>query len=255
MKYRILSEHFGKVKLKLLSLAEHFDIANHGDIKGYGREALVSEFLQTHLPDQVEYLTGEILDQTDIRSGQVDIILQSKQKPKIPLLGNIHLAFSDAVIVAIEVKSTLNSQHLEAALSNFRKIKELRRNVILTMNGAKPLPTIPCILFAFKGQTKDTIIASINKYASDNKISLDQCSPDMIVVLDRDFYICKNDGWQFPIIPIPGVYFRDWVGLPHENLVGCYNYLNNIIQAYSSKDRQLHIADYFDKSVLEKHDA
>ena len=145
MKYRVLSEHFGKVKLKLLSLAEHFDIANHGDIKGYGREALVSEFLQTHLPDQVEYLTGEILDQTDIRSGQVDIILQSKQKPKIPLLGNIHLAFSDAVIVAIEVKSTLNSQHLEAALSNFRKIKELRRNVILTMNGAKPLPTIPCI--------------------------------------------------------------------------------------------------------------
>ena len=103
MKYRVLSEHFGKVKLKLLSLAEHFDIANHGDIKGYGREALVSEFLQTHLPDQVEYLTGEILDQTDIRSGQVDIILQSKQKPKIPLLGNIHLAFSDAVIVAIEV--------------------------------------------------------------------------------------------------------------------------------------------------------
>ena len=120
MEHRVLSEHFGKVKANLLALAEHFDIAEHGDVKGYGREALVDEFLRAHLPDQVEYLTGEILDEDDARSGQVDIILQSKTRPKIPLWGNIHLAFCDAVIAAIEVKSTLTTQHLESSLQNFQ---------------------------------------------------------------------------------------------------------------------------------------
>lgn len=255
MTHRVLSEHFGKVKAKLLSFAEHFDVANHGDIKGYGREALIHEFLESHLPDQLEYLTGEILDPDDSRSGQVDIILQSKQQPKIPLLGNVHLALSDAVIAAIEVKSMLNSQHLESALNNFRKIKRLSRSVVLTMGGAEDLPTIPCILFAFKGQTKNTIIGSINKYAVENDVPLDQFSPDMVVVLDRDFYICRNDGWQFPKIPIPGAAFRDWNGLPHENLVGCYNYLNNVIQSYLSEHRRLILKDYFDKAVLKRDEA
>jgi hypothetical protein len=250
LKHRVLSEHFGKVKGNLLSLAEHFDIAKHGDIKGYGREALVNEFLKSHLPDQVEYLTGEILDHQDSRSGQVDIILQSKLHPKIPLWGNVHLAFCDAVIAAIEVKSTLTSQHLDSTLHNFAKIKGLNRNVSLSMNGANALPTIPCILFAFKGLKKDTIIKSINQFATKHKVPLEMCSPDMVVVLNQDFYICRNDGWQFPVVPHPRAFFRDWAGLPHENLVGCYNYLNNVIHAFASKSVRLDAAMYFEKSIL-----
>lgn len=248
MTYRILSEHFGRVKRKLLEYSGHFDIANHGDIKGYGREALVQEFLATHLPDQVEYLSGEILDPDDNRSGQVDIIVQSKLHPKVPLLGNLHLAFVDSVVAAVEVKSTLTTQHLAAALDQCRKIKALRRNVTLECDTpAAKLTSIPCIIFAFRGPSKETLMKSINKYAAKHNISLNMFCPDMVVVLEADYYLCKNDGWQFPIIPVEGAYFRDWSGLPHENLVGLYNYLNNVIQSFTASSSRVDIGQYFEK--------
>lgn len=251
MTYRVLSSHFGKVKGKLLEYSSHFDIANHGDIKGYGREALVQEFLATHLPDQVEYLTGEILDPDDGRSGQVDVILQSKRHPKVPLLGNLHLAFIDSVIAAVEVKSNLTTQHLTAALDQFKRIKSLKRSVVLR-NGslAAELTSTPCVIFAFKGPKRDTLIQSINKYAATNQVPLNSFAPDMVVVLDEDYYVCRNDGWQFPVVPTPGAFFRDWSGLPHENLVGLYTYLNNVIQAFISGDSKIDIGKYFDKAVL-----
>jgi hypothetical protein len=127
MTHRVLSEHFGSIKRRLVEHSRHFDIADHGDIKGHGRKALVQEFLESHLPAQVEYLTGEILDPNDRRSGQVDVILQSRAHPKVPLLGNLHLAFSDAVVAAIEVKSNLTTQHIETTFDQFAKIKALGR--------------------------------------------------------------------------------------------------------------------------------
>lgn len=253
MTHRVLSEHFAAVKRRLHEYSKHFDIADHGDIKGYGREALVQEFLATHLPGQIEYLTGEILDPVDGRSGQVDIIMQSARYPKVPLLGNVHLAFVDSVVAAIEVKSNLTTQHLAAALTQFRKIKSLRRSVVLEIGPlAAKLTAIPCLIFAFTGPKRDTLIKGINEYATREKISLNSCSPDMVVVLDEDYYVCKNDGWQFPVIPQPGAYFRDWSGLPHENLVGMYNYLNNVIQAHIHRAPHLELGAYFDKAVVAK---
>lgn len=249
--HRILSKHFSYVKQKLLSFANHFDIAQHGDLKGYGREALAAEFLTSHLPDQIDLLTGEIIDTHDNRSGQIDLILQSKYSPKIPLWGNIHLAYADSVIAAIEVKSSLTTQHLNMILDASRKVKALNRSVVLK-NGslALKLDKIPYIVFAYSGVSRDTILKHINNYAVRYKVSLNDFTPDMIVVLDQDFYICRNDGWQFPIVP--GGYFRDWQGVGDENLVGLYNYLNNLIKAHISELRVLEINKYFDKSIGKK---
>jgi hypothetical protein len=248
--YRVLGSHFAAVKRRLEEYSKHFDIAKHGDVKGYGREALVQEFLKTHLPSQVEYLSGEILDPSDNRSGQVDVILQSRRYPHIPLVGNLHLAFSDAVVAIIEVKSDLTSQHLENALGQFAKVKALMRSVTLSYPFAAPLTSIPCLIFAFKGPTKNTLIDSISAYALKNELPLPRFAPDMTVVLDREYYVCRNDGWQFPVVPVPGAFFRDWAGLPHETLVGMYNYLNNVIQAHDNERCRLPLNDYFDKTVL-----
>lgn len=172
MTQRVLSEHFKKVRNTLFEYSKHFDIADHGDIKGYGREALVNEFLKNHLPDQIEYLTGEILDEADNRSGQVDIILQSKLFPKIPLVGNIQLALSDSVMAVVEVKSNLNTQHLKNALSQFENIKRLKRQSIISgspSSGIKDLKRTPCVIFAFKGPLLQTLIDNIIQYADEKK--------------------------------------------------------------------------------------
>ncbi len=253
MNNRVLSEHFGLIKDKLLKYSAHFNIANHGDIKGYGREALVNEFLKTHLPDPIEYLTGEIIDELDQRSGQVDIILQSKQFPKIPLLGTSQLVFSDAVMAAIEVKSNLTTQHLNTTFGQFRKIKMLKRQSIIHGKGhSKDLHQTPCIIFSFKGPTRKTLIDNINKYAKKHSISLAEFAPDLVVILERDYYICRNDGWIFPVVNMPGGFFRHWEGLAHENLVGLYQYLFNLSLSYTQMPPCLHIAPYFDKAILQK---
>lgn len=245
MEHRILSEHFRSVKTRLLEYSKHFDIADHGDIKGYGREALVQEFLKTHLPDQVNYLTGEIIDPDDHRSGQIDIILQSSNQPKIPLVGNLHLAFIDSVIAALEVKSNLTTQHLAAALDHCKKIKALKRTKKLANRNATTLESVPYVIFAFKGPRKQTLLDALNEYAEANGIALDMFCPEMIVVLESDYYLCKNDGWQFPYVE--GGYWRDWTGLPHETLVGIYNYLNNLIQSYLGTPHTFSVGPYFDK--------
>lgn len=253
MKNRILSEHFGKVKNKLLQYSSHFDIANHGDIKGFGREALVNEFLQTHLPDSIEYLTGEIIDELDQRSGQVDIILQSKLFPKVPLLGNTQLVFSDAVMAVIEVKSNLTTQHLNATLSQFRKIKGLKRQSIIEGRGhPTDLHHTPCIIFAFKGPSLKTLLENINKYAADHSIPLIEFAPDMVVILDSDYYLCRNDGWVFPVVRYQTGFFRNWEGLPSENLVGMYQYLFNLSLSYTHSPPFFNPGPYFDKAILNR---
>ena len=249
--HRILSKHFAFVKNKLISFANHFDIVKHGDIKGYGREALTGEFLKTHLPDQIEFLTGEIVDVEDNRSGQIDIILQSKNSPKIPLWGKIHLSFADSVIAAIEVKSNLNTEHLKTSLKASQNVKSLKRQVVLNDGTSKiPIKQIPYIIFAYTGLGTETVLKHINDFATVNKVKLPDFVPDMIVVLDQDYYICRNDGWQFPIVP--GGFFRNWEGDSDENLVGLYNYLNNLVLGYNSEERIINIARYFEKSVGKK---
>lgn len=247
---RVLSSHFASVKNKLLEFSRHFDIANHGDIKGYGREALVDEMLRSHLPSQIEYLTGEILDCEDSRSGQVDIILQSDRYPKIPLLGNTHLAYVDAVMAAIEVKSTLNKQHLFSTLSQFERIKALkRRNSIKGSYPMRELDSTPCIIFAFNGLSAPKIIEHINDFARERSISLQAFAPDMVVILNSGFYICRNDGWIFPIVEPHQALFRTWEGLPEENLVGLYTYLCNITNSFLFAGSPLNFSPYFDKSI------
>lgn len=246
--HRILSRHFAHVKHKLISFASHFEIAKHGDMKGYGREALAEEFLKSHLSDQIDCLTGEIFDTEDIRSGQIDIILQCKKSPKVPLWGNIHLSYADAVVAAIEVKSNLTTEHLNNSLNASKKLKALKRDVTLHLTPMqKPLNKIPYIIFAYTGLTEESILKNIRNYAAKHKISVEDFAPDMIVVLDKDYYMCKNDGWQFPIVQ--GGYFRTWTGVSDENLVGLYNYLTNLIVSYTSVERIINISRYFEKSI------
>ncbi|MCW7460450.1 hypothetical protein ND856_19325 [Leptospira bandrabouensis] len=249
--HRLISRHFSHIKKRLIQFSNHFDIIKQGDLKGYGREALVTEFLKQHLPDNIEYLTGEIIDYDDNRSGQIDIILQSKNLPKIPLYGNIHLSFSDSVIAIIEVKSDLNTQHLEASLKSFQKVKSLRKECIIKGDTQMvDLNRIPCIIFAYSGPSLETLLKHINTFREKNNISLDNFAPDLVVILDSDFYLCRNNGWNFPIAPgyENGGYFRNWAGLADENLVGLYNLLNNLIRSFSLHPPGISLDTFFDKS-------
>jgi hypothetical protein len=58
---------------------------------GSAREALISNFLVQNLPSAIEYPSGELFDQKDRRSGQIDVILLPQSSPKLHLFAAITL--------------------------------------------------------------------------------------------------------------------------------------------------------------------
>ncbi|MFH1446878.1 MAG: DUF6602 domain-containing protein, partial [Chloroflexota bacterium] len=173
MTNRILSEHFSKTRQRLLDQAEHIGLAKHGDIKGLAREAIIKVFLEENLPSLVEFKTGEILDYTDARSGQLDIVLQSIAAPRIPITDNLQITMADAALGVIEVKSNLTtatwekSSHLKTAFETFEKVKKLKRDSCIegTVHGRHIVfQKTPCFLVAYKGPTRETLLAKIRDY-------------------------------------------------------------------------------------------
>ncbi len=249
---RILSEHFKKLRARLLEYADHIGLAEHGDVKGLAREGVVKEFLKQNLPSVIDYKTGEIIDETDNRSGQIDIVLQSALAPRVYLFEDMQLSFANATLGIIEVKSTLTTgdmtknNHLKSALDTFAKVKSLKRNQFVsgTFGGVKIThPNTPCFLFAYAGHEKKTLLGKYEEYAKANNLHPDQFAPDVAVVLDKAYYICRGDGRLFPKKHHP---YMTWDGVPEECIVGMYVYISQIIESWNSQYHPTAFNKYFE---------
>lgn len=251
----ILKSHFNKTRKTLIELSKHFDIVKNGTVKGNIREGVVHEYLQKNLPTIVDYLTGEIIDIKGTRSGQIDIILQSISDPRIQLYKDQHIALCDAVLAVIEVKSTLTTGKPDGqnsfvqALTTFKKVKSLdRKEKIKSIDSdTSDKVTIPCILFAYKGPSYETIAKALRAYTSHYKYKQEECNkflPDVIVVLNKGYYIYKEDGWIFK---------RDKKIIEgklcpkkekEETLIGMFVYLCNIIQSWNKNRHYSNYVEY-----------
>lgn len=248
MASKTLKAHFDKVRTNLISLSEHLSIAKHGDIKGAGREALINQFLKSSLPSQVEFYTGEILDKNDLKSGQIDIIVQAFTSPKIHLLNDLKIALSDSVIAIIEVKSNLTTgnmskeSHLKQALDTFRKVKALQRDHKLKGNSThNNHPNTPCVLFSFSGPTIETLTTKLVEYSEINKITLDEFAPDLTIVLDKNYSIFRNDGW---ISPKNGKTPFLQGSNKHSCVANLFVYLSKIIEVWNSTTKFTKFQEY-----------
>lgn len=243
-----LKEHFVKVRGDLIALSEHLDIAKHGDIKGSGREALINQFLKSNLPSQVDFYTGEIVDKNDLKSGQIDIIVQAFSSPKIHLLNDLKIALADNVIAVIEVKSNLTTgdmtkgNHLKQALDTFRAVKLLQRDYKLKGNHThRDHPNTPCILFSYVGPSKALLIKKFVEYGMVNKLDFDQFAPDITVVLDKDYSIFRNDGW----ISTTSSDKSFLENKKRPSLTSLFVYLCKIIEVWNSSPKYTKFQEYF----------
>ncbi len=238
---RILVEHLKNVADTLQKHGQQMGIAKHGDNSGAAREALTKLFLQQHLPASVAYLTGELFDHTDKRSGQIDLIVHPVSSPRLHLIENISLVFNDAALAAIEVKSTLttastgSASHLRSALDSCLRIKSMERAYSIKgmkKHGMVELRRTPVIIFAFDGPTVETLREKLWEYQSANKLSLDML-PDIITVLNRGYYLVQNNGWLIDPVPDESVHWSQNIA-PEGVLIGMYAYLTQIIEAHGS---------------------
>ncbi len=248
---RILIEHLNNVAKALRSNSEQFKIAMHGDNTGGAREALSKFFLEKHLPHSATFVTGELFDQEDDRSGQIDLIVYPISSPKLHLFNDINLVFNDSALATIEVKSTLTTakgdtpSHLKSALDSCVRIKNLTRSS--SIRGIKngqiiELKKTPVIIFAFDGPTLETLREKLWEYQYSNNISLD-LMPDLITVLNRDYYLVQNNGWLIDPVKEENVHWSNNEE-PEGVLLGMYAYLTLIIDAYSSQPHPMPFSKY-----------
>lgn len=241
---RVLVKHLNDVAEVLRATSRQIQVASHGVNAGSAREALISSFLEQHLAESVSYFTGEILDHNDERSGQIDVIVHPKSSPRLPLQKDVSVVFSDSVLAAIEVKSNLNTAsgknpcHLRSALDSCVKTKRLSRGT--WVSGAKNnrlvhLKRIPVFIFAFNGPSVETLRQKIYEYQTQENVPLD-LMPDLITVLDRNYYLVQNNGWFIEKVENPSVHWSQ-NSQPEAVLAGMYVYLTKIIEAYGSNPR------------------
>lgn len=159
-------------------LVEEYEITRvaleHRGLKGTAREEALSQFLTAHLPAQFQSATGEIISTTG-RSKQVDLIIaHATRTPTLYRSGNIQVVPIEAVLAAVEVKTTLDEGELSKALSNIQSVKALKKTAFFGSEDPlhslnKDLPKsqpIPGYIFAYDSISLACVLQALAKAQS-----------------------------------------------------------------------------------------
>ena len=121
--------------------------------KGEERGRFIEEYLKNVLPPTYRFGRGDITDQSGIRSGQVDIVVEYPFLPSLPSTAgdSPRLYLAEGVAAVIEVKSNLASQWNEV-LETAGKLSALNRDIKPGMfSGKPPGPKIPFFAAGYVG--------------------------------------------------------------------------------------------------------
>jgi len=274
----LISNHFRIVGEELEASSKRLTTASHGGIRGLGREILAKVFLSSHLPNSIDFFTGEIIDHNNKKSSQIDLIIYGGHSPKLPLFNDNILAFNDAVLAAIEVKSFLNLAELKTSLAACERLKSMVRDEhILGRNDSIPrnpmadllrrhnikvesdpesrstnLKSTPYIVFAYSGMKLNTLLRHMESYEKSNSNSeytLDTSGPDMIINLEKGYYIYKNNDFLWPKSRAGDNVYGSWVtsatDYKGEALAGLYILLSNLATAFLLRPPLVQLPDFF----------
>ncbi|OLF54511.1 DUF6602 domain-containing protein [Pseudomonas chlororaphis] len=126
-------------------------------VMGNERELIIESLLARVLPQNVRYGSGVIMDCYGKTSGQVDIVLECEQSFSLPITsGKQRLYFADTVAAAIEVKSDLRKQKVEA-FAQSDAVQQLQRKKSQKESIHHNEYLVPSYIIAFQGAQPDTI--------------------------------------------------------------------------------------------------
>ncbi|MGW4652309.1 DUF6602 domain-containing protein [Kitasatospora sp. NPDC004289] len=98
----------------------------HRGLRGEAVEVEARQFLEDHLPRSVDVGNGEVIDQADTRSGQMDIVISNEYQPFRAGRDESGLFLVEGVSAAGEAKSLLTTKSLDEAISIGTRFKALR---------------------------------------------------------------------------------------------------------------------------------
>ena len=186
-----------QMRLKLTELRATF--AQSGD-KGSTAEAALRTFLREYLPHRLEVSHGEVIDTTQNRSKETDVVIVSEDHPFTFTRDLPGLFFVEGVCAAGEVKSILTSDEFDLALKSSLKFKQLKVHELdgtLTCTNPSDEERFytcpPWFLFAYESQLSLSTIRERAELKA-QEVSTPIGLVDGIFVLDRGWAINCGDG-------------------------------------------------------------
>ncbi len=165
-------------------------VLTHGASLGSVREQIIRDFLQGHLPEMVNIVSGQIFDSRDQRSTQQDAVLVLKSAPRLPFASGIDLIYIEGVVSTIEIKSSLSAPVLKQIGEGIKSVKSLTPsvwgNVAMGKSHSWPADKILSVVVTYNGSSFDALLAVL--------ASMDDAGcPDLVLDLSKGLLI-RNHG-------------------------------------------------------------
>ena len=187
-----ITRYFQAVVEQLRSEARQAQILENSSVVGGDREETYRRFLARHLPIGCDVFRGGYVFNFDgISSRQMDVILTSGVTPRFNMnSGSQAIAPIEGSIGVAEVKSKLDKQELEKALSSFAELPLVSENARLTNPQLKLSDEWKWdwpykVLFAYDGIEKAGLYQYVVEYYQDNSHIPQECRPSLIHVLGK----------------------------------------------------------------------
>lgn len=210
----MLKSHMDAKEAALIAISKVPANSGHSLHKGTPREAFIKEFLQDHLPSNVDIGTGEIIDANSSpgqKRNQFDIVIFKRNYPKLDFGGGISGFLIESVIATIEVKSLLTNQELEKAVKAASNAKQLVPNVIFSFHSGYIPPKVLNYVVAYDGPASmSTVYGWINPILQrkgiiqsdlpsdeNERTKLPSESIDGVFVLEKGFLYFDNVPYSF----------------------------------------------------------
>jgi hypothetical protein len=192
--------------------------------KGTSIEDVFRTFLRQYLPRRLAIGHGEIIDRNSSRSGQTDVVVVNDDHPFTFTPDKPGIFFIEGVSAVGEVKTVLNSTHLNSIIAASRKFKALRithaKGTMIHTNPSDRERFYTCppyFLFAFESELSfPTIIDTLNAAAPDITA---QPYPlvDAVFVMNKGWAVNFGDGQGgFQFVTPEGKPMSGWVWQPAE---------------------------------------
>src|SRR6476659_1599322 len=98
----------------------------HALSKGEEREIPVQSFFREHLPRAFAVTKAEIVDLYETHSPQMDAVIYDQMRNTAFYSGAISILPVEALLVSIEVKSTLTLEEIKTSVNSARKLRQLK---------------------------------------------------------------------------------------------------------------------------------
>jgi len=122
----VVNNRFAAALLRFGAALLETSAVTHTGIKGAKREDDLRAFIKERLPTRYGVATGEVVDQFNTSSPQLDVLVFDQTRNFSFSEGAGHVLPAEALLASIEVKSKLNAGEVEKSCIAARKLRALR---------------------------------------------------------------------------------------------------------------------------------